>query len=111
MDLDLSAALLKKAPSSSTSSSLLPRASSSSSLSPPQRQQQAAAALEPLSRLNVEKLKRQNRGASRTPTVPIISTRTEDEVEKDRLIKIEREKYEAKKVDFLVGLPASTLTG
>ena len=105
MNVDLSASLRKK-PAAQEEGSLSggPSASSRTSSAPiPVRRplrQQTALADAPLSRLNAEKLKRQNRGNSRPPTIAVASSRTEDEVEKERLIKLERERYEALKRDF-----------
>ena len=114
MDVDMSAALMprKKPPqpepsaSSSAATSAGQRKAAGSAAGgtmPPRRPMRQVASQEPLSRLNAEKIKRQNRGASRAPTLTLASSRTEDEAEKERLVQLERERYDQMKNDFQVG--------
>ena len=121
MDVDMSAALMprKKPPqpepsSSSSATSAGPRkvpGSAAGGTMPPRRPMRQVASQEPLSRLNAEKIKRQNRGASRAPTLTLASSRTEDEAEKERLVQLERERYDQMKNDFQVEIRAGWGSG
>ncbi|GAX83105.1 hypothetical protein CEUSTIGMA_g10531.t1 [Chlamydomonas eustigma] len=108
LDIDLSDVLRKRRDSQEQQSA---SASSSSTQAVRASPRSPSPQLEPISRLNAEKLKRQNRGNTRTPSVTLVSTRTEDEGERDRLIEEERKRYEAKKVDFQVWTLALTALG
>jgi hypothetical protein len=71
----------------------------------------SGAVVEPISRLNAEKLRRLNRGAKSAPTTTVTSSKTEDEVERDKLIAEETVKYERQKQDFQVGGGAGGAAG
>ncbi len=101
MSVDLSKQLSRKRAQAPTA----PQAAASPAIAQPKRlpPRPLPPGQEPLSRLNAEKLKRQNRGAARAPVVTLQSREQKDEAERLRVIEEERKKYELKKTDFAVG--------
>lgn len=97
MDVDLSAALLPK--KKDPTPDVRTKASSSST---------SSAISVPIPRLNAEKLKRTSRI---TKPKSVFSEKDEDEEERLRVIRAEREAFEAKKLDFLTWTLALTALG